>query len=340
MNVIQLTGSLDASADSVPSEFVLLKSGENEYEGGKLIFDAKAAESVMSRYQKRGIQLMADYEHQSLNTSLTGPIPAAAKKWTPEVRDGSLVASNIAWTPRAKQMLADGEYRYFSIACRVEPKTGRVSELINFALTNNPAANRIEPLVAASLAYADEPAKDNIMRNVVVALGLKVDAEEADALAAVTSLKDFERNALALSGKTNRGEALGVLTALAAKAEQSDKLAAELVSLKAAAVKAEVELLVDEAVKDGRVEPAKRAEMVALADAATVAGLKACLSLLPKKVLSAAESPAETSSGDVKTFSAMEIQFAKAFVGDDQAAIAARITEVRAAGVNPLAPKK
>jgi len=95
--------------------------------------------------------LMADYEHASLNPS--SPVAfASAKKWTPVVRDGALWATDIKWTDRARTYIAGGEYRYFSIAAHVDAKSRRVLQMVNFALTNNPAANDINPLIAARIA--------------------------------------------------------------------------------------------------------------------------------------------------------------------------------------------
>lgn len=278
MRFIRLTAELDIKDGGAPSEFTLLKSGINKHSRGELLFDEEAADSVMSRYTARGIQLMADYEHQSLRDDLTGPIPAAAKRWEPEVRDGDLIASNIAWTPTAARMLKDGEYRYFSIACLTEPESNRVVEIINFALTNLPAAEGIEPLVAAS--QIPLPTEEKNMKNVLIALGLAASAEETDALSAVAGLKDFERNVIALSGKSTRGEALGVLNALALKAARADQAEAELVALKAASAKREIEALIDAATLDGRVKPAQREQMTALAEKGGVDSLKICLSLL------------------------------------------------------------
>ena len=143
------------SADgSVPTELRLFHAGVNKYsDGDQIDYDDEAAESMMSRYRERGIDLMADYEHQSL---VRPPVeaPASAKKWTPEPRSDGFYATDIKWTDRAKEMIAAGEYRYYSIAARVNPKTKRVAEIINFALTNNPAANNLSPLKAASITAA------------------------------------------------------------------------------------------------------------------------------------------------------------------------------------------
>lgn len=153
--VASLTGD-----GNVPSELRLFHSGVNEYsDGDKILFDEESAKSIMGRYAARGVDLMADYEHQSLQRP---PIeaPASAKKFVPEIRAGDLMATNIAWTDRARSMIAAGEYRYYSIAAKVDPKTGRAVELINFALTNNPAAVGIAPLKAAS-ATQEQPDSDD-----------------------------------------------------------------------------------------------------------------------------------------------------------------------------------
>jgi|GEM_PF-4583610 len=220
--VVELSGS------AAPSEFVLLKSGLNPCEGGDLLFDAAAATSVMATYQKRGIQLMADYEHQSL---VHPPIvaPASAKKWIPELRNGDLVAGNIAWTDRAAKMITDGEYRFFSIACRVDPKTNRVMSVINFGLTNNPAANQLQPLVAASITHAGDGEEIVTMsKTVLVALGLNADLDESAAVLEAAKLADLRREVYSITGKSSLAEAMGVIRAQAASHDQVVALTAQV----------------------------------------------------------------------------------------------------------------
>lgn len=137
-----------------PSEFRIFKAGQNPSTKGTFLFDEEAAASVMALWAERELDLMMDYEHMSL---VKPPIiaPASAKKFVPEVRQGELWATQVQWTERARQMLEDGEYRYFSPAFHFDPETGRIYYLINVALTNNPALNAAAPLMAAT---ADGPA--------------------------------------------------------------------------------------------------------------------------------------------------------------------------------------
>jgi len=73
----------------------------------------------------------------------------AAGWFTPALRGGELWATAVAWTPAAAAMIAAREYAYFSPAFNVDAD-GRVVELTNVALTNLPAMHGLTPLVAAS----------------------------------------------------------------------------------------------------------------------------------------------------------------------------------------------
>ncbi len=136
-----------------PTEFRVFSVGVNETEKGDFLFDEEAAKLVMAAWAERKIDLSIDYEHQSLATPPM-EAPNAATKWVPEIRNGELWATQVRWTDRALGYLISGEYRYFSPAFEYDDKTGRVTQLINIALTNNPAMRGITPLVAATAREA------------------------------------------------------------------------------------------------------------------------------------------------------------------------------------------
>ncbi len=134
-----------------PTEFRLFFKGENYTTKGTFLFDEKSAEKIIDIWQSRGIDLMGDYEHMSL---VEPPIiaPASTRKFDIEVRDGELWAVHIDWTEKAAGYISAGEYRYFSAAFDVDPETMQIVRLLNFALTNLPAADKIDPLVQARIA--------------------------------------------------------------------------------------------------------------------------------------------------------------------------------------------
>lgn len=112
-------------------------------------------------------------------------------------------------------------------------------------------------------------------------------------------------------GVDTHEKALGTIAGLKAKAEQADKATAELAKLQAEQVAAKRLSLLDEATKDGRITPAKRAELLAaegpLSWAKDVSALEGCLSMFPKP----APDPREPKSPTAAALTSEEEQVAR-----------------------------
>lgn len=138
----------------LPSEFRLFTAGWNDTENGRFLFDETAAQAVMSAYQAWGVDLMIDLEHQSLDVQPGAPDPTArdARGWCKlELRGGGeLWAIGATWTPDGAARLQNKTQRYVSPAFDVDPKTNRVTKMINIAITAIPATHNTPALVAAS----------------------------------------------------------------------------------------------------------------------------------------------------------------------------------------------
>lgn len=238
----------------------------------------------MSAYAEHGVELAIDYEHQTLNAETNGKPAPAAGWFKPEVREDGLYATGVHWTDEASGYLKSRQYRYFSPVALLDAKTRKPTKLLPMALTNWPATKNLASLVAR----ADETSTENTMKTVLVALGLKAEADEAEAFAAVNSQREFMRAAFAIAGKDSASDALGALTALKLKAEQGETAVAELAKLKADQIASEKKSLIDAAIAGG-VPAAKRGEL----DALELSALKVCLSILPKQAAPAIEKPAE-----------------------------------------------
>lgn len=106
--------------------------------------DAESLTAMVSDFQARGVDLVIDYEHQSLQGERA---PAAG--WIKELaaREDGLWA-RVEWTPQAQEYLRNREYRYFSPVLRLDPETRKPLVLMQVALTNVPAIKRLPPLVA------------------------------------------------------------------------------------------------------------------------------------------------------------------------------------------------
>ena len=164
--------------------------------------------------QKRSIVI--DYEHQTLNSEKNG-LPAPASGWFKDMewREGDgLWASAPEWTDKARQMIADGEYKYLSPVFAYDKNTGAVLKLLHAALTNFPALDDLpEVALRAAAHFQHDQFLENVMpewlKKLLMSLGIDPDNEQA-ATAALTGLKTKADSAAAKESE---------IVALRAKAE-------------------------------------------------------------------------------------------------------------------------
>lgn len=141
----------------LPTEFLLFNAGQNDTEKGVFTFDALAAEMILSEYTKRGVDLMIDLEHDSLNKEARAlrSDAADARGWfgLSLHADGSLWGAGASWTPDGSARLIDKRQRYISpaFATTTDAKgVERPSRLVNAAICARPATYETPALVAAS----------------------------------------------------------------------------------------------------------------------------------------------------------------------------------------------
>lgn len=285
IQVLALSAAIDEAA-AVAGRILLLRYGRQEYTtlgGGKgfYLFDRADGERLVAEFNRRGVEVAADYEHQALLSKLNGQA-APASGWVTALR---LVAegleADVKWTPRALAMIQAKEYRYISPAFTQLPD-GRVDQWINFALTNLPATDGSQALVAASQLFTlpehagENQPKEYPMKSVLTLLGLAADAPESDAtaklnaiLAAHTAAEGFRARAvtqLGLAADASLGALEGAIVGLKKQAEQVTALSAELATIKTAKEQAERDQLIADALADGRLSNAQQdwAKTVAL----------------------------------------------------------------------------
>lgn len=238
--------SVDA-AGKPPVEFRIFGLGETDTSKGKFLLDDEAALLCMEAYADHGNRLTIDYEHQALSDP---PVQApAAASFVPQLRDDGIWATDIHWTPKAAEYLSNKEYLYFSPAFTTD-ENNRPTRILNVALTNLPATKNMQPLVAANQ-------KEAPMKTVMAALSLKDNANEAEALSAIGKLSGERAQLLALTGKDNAAEALGVLAGWR-------ESASEVTALKAAA-KAQADAQAERDF-DAEIEGAKKSSLLAASD--------------------------------------------------------------------------
>ena len=270
-----------------PTRFRIFKAEMNTSTKGNFLFDAKAAEMVMANFAKHGVRLTMDYEHQTLNAQENGKeAPASAYSWKPEVIDGELWACDVKWTEKAANYIEQREYSYQSPLFKTEPKTGRVVLLVNLALTNVPALDDQEPLIAhaaSTHAHGDDPMKCKACKETVKddddafhaecatsklsalsgALGLRADVGTDVAVVEAGQLVALRSQLQSLTGKTG-ADIIGTISGWKANADEIVALKAKMAADEAVALSAEFEGVLTQAGTDLKVPPAEKDSLKAL----------------------------------------------------------------------------
>jgi phage I-like protein len=223
--------------------------------GGKWKLDAALARAVIADVAATSVDIVIDYEHQSLLTKENGqPAPAAGWLKKLEWREGAaadgggLWATDVSWTPPALAKLTNAEYRYLSPVFVFDDE-GRVLALDSVALTNKPALDTLDPLVSRAA----------LSRLIGDLKGHDVDKDQQ--IAALTTERDMAKSTLAAlttQVATLTQELDAAATELAALKAEADKAKAEADKAKAEADKAAHAALLTAALTDGRLTPAQK----------------------------------------------------------------------------------
>ncbi|MFA4902866.1 MAG: phage protease [Desulfobaccales bacterium] len=231
--------------------------------------DEASLDSMVAAFRTRGIDLVIDYEHQSLNGERA---PAAGWIKDLEARSDGLWA-RVDWTQQAREYLAQREYRYFSPVLRLDQETRRPTALMHVGLTNVPAINHLPPLVArwggeakpAALEFKTpmmemDPVKEKPMmvEKLKRLMGLTSEVEESTVCdKALEAFRDLGA-ILNLPDDATVAQLKGAVEAHKAAVVRLHKAEEEVQSLKARLVEETTERSVEEALKTGKVSPAQR----------------------------------------------------------------------------------
>lgn len=224
--------------------------------------DAESAARLIAAVANRANAINIDYEHQTLLAKENGQ-PAPAAGWIApdalEWRDDGLYARQPEWTARAAAYIDAGEYRYVSPLFTYDAQTGEVLDLINVALTNNPAIDGMQALtLAAASALTQSPLThptENPMEKLLQLLGLAADADVAAACTAVEALQaklsEGQTQIAALSAQT--AQAATVDPAKYVPVAAYNDAMAKLAALSGETLEAKIAGLVEDGIKTGKI---------------------------------------------------------------------------------------
>jgi phage I-like protein len=265
-------GTVIAFQGLPPSEFRIWPYGVVRFEwddGLKLdlLFTPEDAQEVVRRAKLRQVsnELPIDYDHRTEMPVDNGPIPAAG--WfSVEARDDGLWAVNVRWTPRAAEMLQNGEYRFWSPVFFDEEN--HIRELDKLALTNEPATVGARPLIASA---NKESAMLEKLRKL---LGLPETATEEEVVNALNKTRarlasaEAVIKAAGIQADLESDEARGQAMALAASAQLAPTVAelqARIAQLEQGQAESTAEEIVEEALSAGKLLASQKAFWVAKA---------------------------------------------------------------------------
>ncbi len=248
--------------------------------------DAAAARDVIAFCSARKNPFVIDYEHQTLLKEKNGqPAPAAGWFSGSDLvwREGEGLFAKVSLTPRAKQYIADDEYKFVSPVIYYNKTTGRVAGLHSAALTNVACIDGMEEALArAAASFLTDSTEqealnmdlDELLNNIRWMLNLPTLATQEEIAAelqkAVDKIKAANTETAAagfnlLSLIESRNATIAALTAQAENPDPAkyvpistmQEMQTQLAALTATVRGKEVGDLVAAALSDGRLLPAQ-----------------------------------------------------------------------------------
>ncbi len=268
---VKVAGQLEGA--TLPEWIRILPLGKVELSDRREPFEVDGASlaAMVAAFRSRGVDLVIDYEHQSLQGERA---PAAGWIKDLEARPDGLWAK-VEWTRQAREYLLSKEYRYFSPVLRLDPATRRPTALMHLGLTNVPAIKRLPPLVAkwggkqaAAGAQGSGPegqalgrpgeARGRTMEKIKRMLGLDPEADEGALASRVLEVWGDLAAAVNLPLDASVSQLTGALAALQAGEASLRESREELVTLKACMAAEAADKAVGEALQAGKISPAQK----------------------------------------------------------------------------------
>lgn len=167
--------------EGVPGTIRLIPKGHVESQKGDFVVDDESFELIQRRFKGRKLDLVIDYEHQTLED-----VQAPAAGWIKELVNGQdAILAKVEWTAKGAEYLKNREYRYLSPVVITRKTDKKVIALHSAALTNTPAIDGMFPIINSLLP--EDIKEETIMEleKLIKILGLPEDATEADVEAAL-----------------------------------------------------------------------------------------------------------------------------------------------------------
>ncbi|NLT24760.1 MAG: hypothetical protein GXX82_17080 [Syntrophorhabdus sp.] len=256
----------------IPTEIQVIPFGYHKTPKGPFELNHEGAAAIIEAFEAQKNDMVIDYEHQ---TFADPPVEAPAAGWIKQLinRGEDGVWAALEWTEKAKQYIANKEYKYVSPVFLKRISDDRVVRLINVALTNQPNIDGMAPLINKFGFEGSKNTKEATMKDLLKLLGLTEDAKEEAAIAAVNKLMtDLQANkatvaviankgvldALGLAATATESEIVGTIEAMKQSHTKIDDVMKELNALKTSLTQKGADDAVEMAMKEGKITPAQK----------------------------------------------------------------------------------
>lgn len=236
----------------VPKEIKILPLGRVHSQKGDFNVDEESFELIRKQFKDRKLDLVIDYEHQTL-----ADVQAPAGGWIKDLYKGEdAIIAKVEWTEKAAEYLKNREYRYLSPVVLVRKRDQKATAIHSVALTNTPAIDGMFALVnSLDIEDISEGGKIMDLKELAKALGLPETATEEEIKKAVEDAAKASEKLKEMDGKKpGEGEPKPdgadmvanstILSMLGLKADaKTEDVAASIMALKAGAPDTQAELL-------------------------------------------------------------------------------------------------
>lgn len=237
----------------VPTEIRILPLGRVHSQKGDFNVDEESFELIRQQFLDRKLDLVIDYEHQTL-----ADMQAPASGWIKDLYKGeNAIIAKVEWTTKAAEYLKNKEYRYLSLVVLVRKRDQKAIAIHSVALTNTPAIDGMFALVnSLDIEEISEGGNSMDLKELAKALGLPETATEGEIRKAVEDAAKMAEKAREMDGKKPEemeAEPEGaevvanstILSMLGLKADaRTEDVAASIMALKAGTLDTQAELLV------------------------------------------------------------------------------------------------
>lgn len=177
-----------------PEEVKILPVGTVNSEKGDFIVDQESYKQMKAEMQRRGIDIVIDYEHQTLKD-----VQAPAGGWVKDlIYTPEAIVAKVEWTPKAKEYLKNKEYRYLSPVVLTRKSDSKAVVLHSLALTNTPAINGMFAIVNSvdfNTINTKTGGKEMDLQRIKELLGLPAETPEEDVMNALIKALEKSKDA-------------------------------------------------------------------------------------------------------------------------------------------------